>query len=114
VDLADFCRLLQKKCAQEGVDGADLTVINQRCKNVISSIVGVPVHLGGMVLNCKHSGERVKDSEGLSIYFPTHGELTDYRALAIEGTGWIKVLTNYPEWVNEIPKLFTLVRGAGA
>jgi hypothetical protein len=108
VDLSDFCLRLQKKCEQEEVQDPIRKKINTCCQIVIDSVEN-------MVWESKDSGDRVKDSKGLSIYFPTAAteqDLKNYESLKIKETDWSEVLDSYPDWAEEIPKLFTLVRRA--
>ena len=68
-----------------------------------------------MVLKCKDSGDRVKDSKGLSIYFPTDAtteDLNDYKSLEIKDADWRRFSISiqnglmrspsYSRWLNEL------------
>jgi hypothetical protein len=59
--------------------------------------------IGSMVIACKHHGDEVESSHGVSIYFPSSRVSTRYRDLnLLRETGWKDLLRAYLKWVEEL------------
>jgi hypothetical protein len=91
VDLYHFCELLSKNSSQ--------SVVREACYSVMGSITncGHP-----MVIRCEHAGDSVRNSYGVSIYFPS-GELSPrYRSLNIKEVDWKKFLKAFLKAVEDL------------
>jgi Clostripain family len=99
VDLYHFCELLSKNC--------DQWEVREACSNVMGSIKdgGSP-----MVMKCGHAGDGVKNSFGVSIYFPSGEVSRRYRSLKIEGIGWEKFLKVYLHSIEDLSKSLATAR----
>jgi hypothetical protein len=94
VDLYHFCKLLGEYCNQLDV--------NKACSEVINALGDPLAGNPKMVMKRASLGAAVKNSHGVSIYFPSTGVSESYGELQISKTGWGQFLADYHKWIEQL------------